>query len=458
VPFNNTGTMQSLSGTMSFSHTYTQTAGVTRLNGGAISSSSTMSIQGGTLEGNGTLTGNVNNSGGTLSPGLSAGQLNETGAYTQGASGAFTTEIGGLTVATQYDRAAITGAATLAGTLNISLINGFEPDIGDTFTVMTFGSRSGDFTTVSGTSIPNGKVFQKNVSGTSVVLEVIAEPTTTTTSTSSTTSSTTSTSTTSTSSTSTSSTTSSTTTTTSTSTTTTTFPGVGHLKCYKGKDSRAKTSYTVDLLAGAGGFPDQPGCYLKLAAKLICVEVDKQNVAPTPPGGGPAIPPNAASTFLSYKVKCPKQSVSGVTLGDQFGSGSFTLGRGSFSFGTVAQLLVPALPGPANDHFACYKAKDARPKAIYTMDLIAGVGGFANETGCILKLGAKQVCVRVTKQGVTPPPPGGGPGPGPDSDVKFISYKLKCPKGTLPPAAVTDQFGAVTFTPLTAKMLLVPAQ
>src|SRR5262249_59017179 len=114
------GRRQSLPGPPAFTGPYTQPAGATRLNGGAISSSSTMNIQGGTLEGFGTLTGNVNNSGGTLSPGLSPGQLNETGAYTQGASGAFSTEIGGLTVGTQYDRAAISGAATLAGTLNIS--------------------------------------------------------------------------------------------------------------------------------------------------------------------------------------------------------------------------------------------------------------------------------------------------------------------------------------------------
>src|SRR6185503_5962428 len=120
-----------------------------------------MNVSGGTVEGAGTLTANVNNTGGTLSPGLSAGQLNQTGAYTQGASGSFNVEIGGLTVGTQYDRAAITGAATLAGTLNISLINGFEPNIGDTFTIMTFGSRSGDFTTVNGLTLPNDKAFQK---------------------------------------------------------------------------------------------------------------------------------------------------------------------------------------------------------------------------------------------------------------------------------------------------------
>jgi hypothetical protein len=178
VAFANTGIMQGLVGTLAFDGTYTQTAGVTRLNGGSVTKTGTsMSIQGGTLEGTGTLTGNVNNSGGTLSPGLSPGQLNESGAYTQGASGAFNVEIGGLTVATEYDRAAITGAATLAGTLSINLINAYEPNVGDTFTIMTFGSHSGDFTTVTGTSIPNGKMFQKNTNATNVVLQVVLAPT-----------------------------------------------------------------------------------------------------------------------------------------------------------------------------------------------------------------------------------------------------------------------------------------
>jgi hypothetical protein len=180
--FNNTGTVQSLSGTLSFGGSYTQTSGVTRLNGGAMSGGS-MAIQGGTLEGVGTLTGNVNNSGGTLSPGLSAGQLNESGAYTQGASGAFSVEIGGLTVGTDYDRAAISGAATLNGTLNIALINAFEPNIGDSFTIMTFGSRTGDFVTVNGLNVGNGKIFQRVVSATDVVLNVVAGPTATPTST-----------------------------------------------------------------------------------------------------------------------------------------------------------------------------------------------------------------------------------------------------------------------------------
>src|SRR6185369_10537384 len=189
-------------------------------------------------------------------------------------------EIGGLTVGTDYDRAAITGAATLAGTLNISLINGFEPNIGDTFTIMTFGSRSGDFATVNGTTIPNGKAFQKTVNATSVVLAVVAVTTTTTTTTTTSTTLTTTSTTTTTSSTTTSTTETTSTTVTTSSTTTTTFPGLGHLKCYKGKDSRAKATYTLGIVPNSFSFPQLLGCQLRVGARAICVEVDKQNVAP----------------------------------------------------------------------------------------------------------------------------------------------------------------------------------
>src|SRR4029077_17487377 len=140
------------------------------------------------------------------------------------------------------------------------------------------------------------------------------------------------------------------------------------------------------------------------------------------------------SVFLSYKIKCPKHAVAAITLGDQFGAGSFTVG-------TASALLVPALPGPGNDFFKCYKAKDARAKAAYKMNLIPGVGGFTSELGCALKLGSSRICVQVTERNVTPPPPGGGPGPGPGSGARFISYKLKCPKQVVPAGGFADQFG-----------------
>ena len=40
---------------------------------------------------------------------------------------------------TGFDQLNITGAATLAGTLNVSLLGGFTPEVGDAFDIITFG-------------------------------------------------------------------------------------------------------------------------------------------------------------------------------------------------------------------------------------------------------------------------------------------------------------------------------
>jgi hypothetical protein len=242
-----------------------------------------------------------------------------------------------------------------------------------------------------------------------------------------------------------------TTTTSTTSTTSTTIPGaVGHLKCYKMKDPRPKATYTLDLLAAVGGFPNEPGCRLKVGGKQICVEVNKQGVSPVPPGGGPFPPPNSGSVFLSYKIKCPKQLVPSNVRVDQFGVSTITVGPAS-------ELLVPASPGPANDVFKCYKARDSRLKTSYTMNLLAGVAGFQNEFDCSIKLAASRVCVQVTGQNIVPAPPGGGPGAGPGSGAKFLGYKLKCPKQPVPGGTFGDQFGTGSFVPSKAATLLVPA-
>ncbi len=179
LKFTNSGTTESLSGTLRFTAAFTQSGGTTRLNGGSITSFSAVSVQGGILEGNGTLTADVSNTGGSFSPGLSAGLLSETGSYTQGSGGTYNVEIGGLSAGAQFDKTTITGSATLGGTLSIALINAYEPNLGDTFQIMTFGSRSGDFASVTGTVIGNGKMFQKVVTATDVVLQVVAEPTVT---------------------------------------------------------------------------------------------------------------------------------------------------------------------------------------------------------------------------------------------------------------------------------------
>jgi hypothetical protein len=87
-----------------------------------------------------------------------------------------------------------------------------------------------------------------------------------------------------------------------------------HLKCYPIKDSLGKAVYTADL----GGLVPESGCQIKAPAKMLCVETPKENVQPTPPGGGPGGTP--AGTFACYKVKCPKAALQPIEIGDQFGS------------------------------------------------------------------------------------------------------------------------------------------
>ncbi|HEU5203704.1 MAG TPA: Ig-like domain-containing protein, partial [Candidatus Limnocylindrales bacterium] len=126
------------------SGTYLQTAGETSLAGGTLQAA-TVSIQGGVLSGSGTVSGNL-----ILSGALDVG-------------------LGG-TAAGQFDRIQVTGAATLGGALNVSLVGGFLPVIGDTFEILTFASRTGDFAAITGLALPNGNTLQYSPEATRIRL------------------------------------------------------------------------------------------------------------------------------------------------------------------------------------------------------------------------------------------------------------------------------------------------
>jgi hypothetical protein len=133
IPFANVGTVNASSGTIRFLGIFTQTAGQTILNGGNIFTSSGLNIQGGTLKGSGTITGNVFN-GGTVAPGASPGTLTIAGNYSQTAAGTLAVEINGLTAGTQYDQLVVNGTVALAGGLTVS--SGFTPSQGDGFQII----------------------------------------------------------------------------------------------------------------------------------------------------------------------------------------------------------------------------------------------------------------------------------------------------------------------------------
>jgi hypothetical protein len=133
--FENSGTVDAQLGTLGFMAGYAQTAGVTKLDGGAIASSSPLNIQGGLLAGTGTIFGGVDN-GGNTSPGFSPGLIAISGDYTQQPSGQLSIELGGAVAGTQYDQVAVSGHVALAGALNLSLVDGFAPVFGQSFTII----------------------------------------------------------------------------------------------------------------------------------------------------------------------------------------------------------------------------------------------------------------------------------------------------------------------------------
>ncbi|MBK8269937.1 MAG: hypothetical protein IPK83_17235 [Planctomycetes bacterium] len=83
-------------------------------------------------------------------------------------------EIGGATVGSGYDRLTVAGIATLNGTLDVSLIGGFEPQVGQTFVILTCSLRSGEFNQVMGMDAGAGKAFQVQYNSGNVTLAVVA--------------------------------------------------------------------------------------------------------------------------------------------------------------------------------------------------------------------------------------------------------------------------------------------
>ena len=110
---------------------------------------------GGTLAGRGSVGGTVSVSfGGFLSPGSG---LTNTGTLSLGglalSSGSQTNiKLAGTTPGSQHDQVAVTGSATLAGTLAVSLIGGFTPLAGESFEIFIGSTPAGAFDTLQ---LPN---------------------------------------------------------------------------------------------------------------------------------------------------------------------------------------------------------------------------------------------------------------------------------------------------------------
>ncbi|HKS23076.1 MAG TPA: hypothetical protein VJZ76_09790 [Thermoanaerobaculia bacterium] len=151
APLANSGTVRIETGAIQFSDTYVQSTGSTTVLGGASLQTATLSLNGGTLGGNGTISGTVNSQA-SVAPGASPGTLTIDGNYVQGPSGSLAIQLAGTSPGTQYDRLIVSGSVTLGGTLNVTAIDGFTPIAGNIFQILTFGSRTSNstFATMNG--------------------------------------------------------------------------------------------------------------------------------------------------------------------------------------------------------------------------------------------------------------------------------------------------------------------
>ena len=128
---------------------------------------------GGTLNGTGTIGGGVIvNSGGIFSPGLSPGTIT-IGGLTMMSGGTLNAELS----ASGSDHINITsgGSASLAGTLNIILLDGYTPPLGSQFNLFSLASHSGDFTSYTGLNFGGNLALRPTFTATSLMLN--ARPT-----------------------------------------------------------------------------------------------------------------------------------------------------------------------------------------------------------------------------------------------------------------------------------------
>ena len=148
-------------------------AGTTTVSAKAnLSASGTVNVTGGVLKGTGTVGSAVNNTGGTVEPGASPGTLNVNGSFTQSGNGTLVTDIAGTTAGVEYDRLAVSGQATLGGTLEIVTDDNFDPVDAQMFQVVTANPVTGTFGTVEGSEITPTRIYDVLYNANNVTLEV----------------------------------------------------------------------------------------------------------------------------------------------------------------------------------------------------------------------------------------------------------------------------------------------
>jgi len=142
------------------------------------SGSGTVNCNLGVCSGSGTIAGDLNNPGGTVSPGNSPGVMVVEGNFDQGSDGTLLIELAGTAAGSEHDVLQVDGEAALAGTLQVSLIDGYGPQAGDSFDILDFGSITGDFHQILLPDLASGLAWDDSGLLVHGSLSVVPEPTT----------------------------------------------------------------------------------------------------------------------------------------------------------------------------------------------------------------------------------------------------------------------------------------
>jgi hypothetical protein len=172
----NLGTIEADAGTVQVVALVFENRGVATATGGTLnlSSGTNTNMAAGVVEAKngGSMTiANFGPNTGTMSAGA-GGVITVIGTFANSATGTVDISLGGA-AANQYGRIAVSGAATLNGTVRLRLANGYVPLVGQTFSVMTYASRSGTFALLSDEDVGDGITYSATYNPTNVILTAI---------------------------------------------------------------------------------------------------------------------------------------------------------------------------------------------------------------------------------------------------------------------------------------------
>jgi hypothetical protein len=157
VVLTNTGVINLLSGTFALSG-----QSFANQSNGVVQGSATLDISSTTVV-----------SDGQFSPGSPLGALQVIGNVPNSTMAQVNIELGGTVPGVSFDQLRVTGAATLRGALNISVVNGFQPAVGTSFEILNYASHSGTFDNIFGLNVGSGFYLEPTINATNVVLTMI---------------------------------------------------------------------------------------------------------------------------------------------------------------------------------------------------------------------------------------------------------------------------------------------